>query len=197
MSYDYSQAPPPRDFELIPYGTIATLRLGIQVGGAGEDGLLKRSAKGDCEMLVVELVVIDGPFARRKFWERYILAGTSDGHEKAAAISRGTLRTILESARGIKPDDLSAQARAARTVSLREFDGMCFVGRIGVEKGKLKNDASGESYPDKNILAGIITPDKRDWHAVDQPAPAPNGGGAARPTTAAPATIAKPSWASQ
>jgi hypothetical protein len=199
MPFDYSEAPPPRDIELIPHGTICTVRLTIRTGGAGEDGLLKRSARGDCEMLDVELTVIDGPYAKRKFWERFILAGVSDGHAKAAEISRGVLRTILESARGIKPDDMSPQARAARTVSLRDFDGMCFVAKIGVEKGKAKSDGSGENYADKNTLLAVITPDKRDWHAVDQPLPAPNGGGAAPPNTApaTPATIAKPSWATQ
>jgi hypothetical protein len=199
MAFDYSKAPPPREIELIPHGTTATVRLTIRAGGAGEDGLLKRSAKGDCEMLDLELTVIDGPYAKRKFWERYILAGVTDGHAKAAEISRGVLRTIIESARGIKPDDLSPQARTARTVSLRDFDGMCFIAKIGVEKGKPRNDGSGENYADKNTLLAVITPDKRDWHQIDQPPPAPNGGGAARPsaTPATPATISKPTWATQ
>ena len=47
-----------------------------------------------------------------------ILAGTTDGHAKAAEISRGKLRAILESARGIKSDDVSPQARAGSTVKL-------------------------------------------------------------------------------
>jgi hypothetical protein len=52
MPYDYTDAPPPRDIELIPHGTIATVVLHIRAGNVGEDGKLKRSAKGDCEMLV-------------------------------------------------------------------------------------------------------------------------------------------------
>ena len=106
MVFDYSEAPPPRDFELVPHGTIATVQLTIRAGNAGEGGLLKRSAKGDCEMLDCEFVVLDGPYTKRKFWERMIMAGTTDGHAKAAEVSRGRLRAILESARGIKPDDL-------------------------------------------------------------------------------------------
>jgi hypothetical protein len=43
MPYDYSTAPPPRDFELVPAGTLASVLMRILPGGAGEDGLLKRS----------------------------------------------------------------------------------------------------------------------------------------------------------
>jgi hypothetical protein len=203
MPYDYTEAPPPRDVELIPHGTIATVAVRIRAGNAGEDGLLKRSAKGDCEMLDLEFVVVDGEFKRRKFWEYLILDGTTDGHAKAAGFSRGTLRTIIESARGIKPDDVSPQARAARTVGLKDFDGLTFIAKIGVEKGKPKNDGSGENYPDKNILAAVITPDKREWHPIEQ-APPWNSGGDRSSSGAASASgspgpgpaITRPAWAS-
>jgi hypothetical protein len=199
MPYDYSSAPPPRDFELIPAGTVATLQMRIRPGGAGEDNLLKRSKDGACEMLDSEFVLVDGPYARRKFWVNFILEGTGPKHDQAADISRGTLRTILESARNIRPDDLSADARARRTAGLKDFDNIIFIAKIGIEKGKPKHDGSGENWPDKNVLAGIITPDKKDWHPVEQPPPF-NGGGAGAaaspPPTAAPAPgIAKPSWA--
>src|SRR5262249_51485550 len=130
MAFDYSEAPPPRDYETILHGTVATVELRIRPGNAGEGGLLKRSRDGGCEMLDLELVVVDGLYTKRKFWERMILVGTTDGHGKAAEMSRGRLRAILESARGIKPDDMSPAARSARTVELKEFDGVRFVARI-------------------------------------------------------------------
>src|SRR5262245_42424240 len=197
--YDYTNAPPPREMELIPNNTIASIGMHIRAGNAGEDGMLKRSAKGDCEMLDVEFTLLDGPYAKRKFWENYVLDGTTDGHMKAAEISRSTLRAIIDSGRGLRPDDASPQARAARTVSLKDFEGMIFIAKIGVEKGKPKNDGSGENWPDKNILAGVITPDKKDWHPVEQPPPfnGGNSGGAApiAPSGSAP-PIARPGWAS-
>src|SRR5262249_32711754 len=171
MPYDYSDAPPARGFDLIPHGTTATIAMHPRPGGVGEDGMLKRSKDGGCEMLDVEYVVVDGTHARRKFWGNMVLVGTTDGHAEAAKISRGVLRTIIESARGIKPDDMSPQARAARTVSLKDFDNLVFLGKIGIEKGGPKNDGSGESWPDKNILAAVITPDKKEWHAVEQAPP--------------------------
>jgi len=197
MPYDYTDAPPPQ-FEPIPQGTTATVVMHIRAGNAGEDGMLKRSKDGGCEMLDVEFVVADGPYKSRKFWEYLILAGTTDGHAKSAEINRSTLKAVLDSALGLKPDDASPHARAARTVSLKQFDGMTFIAKIGIEKGGAKNDGSGENWPDKNILAGVITPDREGWHPVEQPPPF-NGGGASSSTPApdpAPDPIARPGWAS-
>jgi hypothetical protein len=197
MPYDYTDAPPPQS-ELIPQGTIATVVLHIRAGSVGEDGMLKRSKDGGCEMLDCEFVVADGQHKGRKFWERWIVEGTTSGHAKSIEINRSTLKAILDSALGLKPDDISPQARAARTVSLKQFEGMTFIARIGVEQGSLKNDGSGEKWPDKNILAGVITPDKKDWHPVEQPPPFNGGGGApaaAPPSSSAP-PVARPGWAS-
>lgn len=193
--FDYNEAPQQREIDLIPHNTTATLQLTIRPGGAGEDGLLRRSQDGLCEMLDCEFTIVDGPFVKRKLWERFVLAGTTDGHAKAVEISRGKLRAILELAHGIKPDDVSPQARAARTVKLAEFDGMRFIGKIGIEKGKDKGNGAG-SYPDRNVLLAVITPGRKDWRAVEQeprPPRSPISGGAA---AAAPAAINKPEWAS-
>jgi hypothetical protein len=194
--YDYTDAPPPRDPELIPHGTIATLVLHVRPGGVGEDGMLKRTRAGDAEMLDCELVVADGPHAKRRFWERWILNGTTAGQAQAAEIARSVLRAILDSALGLKPGDVSPQARAARTVSLGQFEGMTFMGKIGVEKGRPKNDGTGENWPDKNILAAVITPDKKEWHPSEQPPPFDGGGVASSstPPQSAP-PIQRPGWA--
>jgi len=79
---------------------------------------------------------------------------------------------------------------------------MTFPGKVGVEKGGPKKDKTtgeftGENWPDKNVLAAVITPDKKDWKPVEQPPPC-NGGGSG--TQAAPAEtaspIVRPGWAS-
>jgi len=202
MPYDYSDAPPPRDFDLIPSNTIATCCLHIQGGGVGEDGMLKRSKDGRCEMLSLEFVVVDGEFAKRKFWENWIVEGVD--HTKAIEISHSRIKAVLDSALGLDPNDVSPRARAARTRSYKEFEGLTFIGKIGIEKGTPKNDGSGESWPDKNILAAIITPDRREWHPVVQPPPFNGGGpatsGSAAPSGSAPPTstppITRPGWAS-
>ena len=193
MPYDYTDAPPPRDItELIPRDIIATFVFHIRSGGVGEDGMLTRTQKGDAEMLVCEFTIADGTHRGRKIFDHLLLEGTTSGHAQAIEISRSKLRAILDSALGFKPDDVSPQARAARTVSLKQFEGMTFIGKIGIEKGKPKNDGTGENWPDKNILAGVITPDKRDWHPLEQSPPF-NGGGAPAETAS---PIARPGWAS-
>jgi hypothetical protein len=201
MPYDYSDAPPPRDLELIPANTIATLSLHIQGGGAGEDGMLKRSKDGRCEMLALEFVLLDTEFAKRKLWENWIVEGAD--HAKAIEISYSRIKAVLDSALGLDPKDISPQARAARTRSYKELEGLTFIGKIGIEKGVPKSDGSGD-WPDKNILAGIITPGRREWHPVVQPPPFDGGGQAtsssATSSGSAPATptppIARPGWVS-
>jgi hypothetical protein len=205
MPYNYNDAPPPRERELIPAGTTVMCALHIRPGGAGEDNMLKVSKDGACEMLDLEFTVVNGEFAKRKVWAYWILSGTTTGHEDAAKTSRGMLRQILESALGIRPDDNSPSARAQREArTLQVFEGMTFMAKIGIEKGKLKNDGTGETWPDKNIIAAIITPDRREWQPVEQPPPFDGGGstaGAATPsggstqsTPPAP-PVNKPSWA--
>src|SRR5262249_19705855 len=152
----------------------ATLRIKIRAGGVGEDGMLTRASTG-AEMLDVEFTVVDGEFKQRRFWMNLVLQGHTDGHAKAAEISRGVLRTIIESALGIKPDDMSPQAREDRILGIKAFDGMTFIGKIGIEKGGAKPDGSG-NYSDKNFLSTVITPDRKEWHAVVQPPPCNDGG---------------------
>ena len=198
MPYDYSNAPAPRgDFEPIPAGTIAIVSLHIRAGNAGEDGLLTRSQDGGCEMLTVELTVVDGTYKGRKIWERWILVGTTPGHAQAADISRGTLKAILDATRGLKPDDMSDAARAARTVELKDFESATFLAKIGIEKGGPIKDKPGEFWPDKNTLAMVITNDKKEWRPIDQPPPfegststSSNSGGAASSLP-----VERPSWA--
>src|SRR5215472_6215332 len=188
MPFDYTDAPPP-SFELIPDGTVATVSIHVRAGGVGEDGMCKRSANGDCEMLDLEFTVLDGAYKGRKFWHNLLLAGTTDGQKKMAAGNLGILKAILDSALGLKPKDESAEARAARTVSLKWFDGKNFIAKIGIEKGGPKKDGSG-NYPDKNVLASVITPDKAEWHPVEQPPPFDGGGSG--PTGSTPSTPAAP-----
>jgi hypothetical protein len=193
--FDYTDAPPP-SFDLIPDGTAATVSIHIRAGNAGEDGLLKRSANGECEMLDLEFIVLDTQYKGRRFWDNLILAGKTDGQKKMALDSLGVLKAILDSAFNLKPKDVSAEARARRTVGLKQFEGMCFIAKIGVEKGTAKTDGSGGFWPDKNRLAGVITPDKKDWHPVEQPPPFDGGGSVASAPTSTPAApVKRPDWA--
>ena len=194
MPYDYSDSKPPRDLEVIPAGEVVTVSLHLRHGGAGEDGVLKRSRDGGCEMLDIEFTILDGKFKGRKFWQLMVVDGSTPGHAQAADITRSTLKAILDSAKGLMPDDISAEARAARTVNFKDFEGMCFMVKLGIEKGGPIKDKPGQNYPDKNVIGSVITKDRKEWKPVEQ-APPFNGGGAVAPTTSNTTPVERPKWA--
>ena len=188
--------------ELIPNGTICKLVMSIRPGGAGPEGWLTQSQNSeDVLYLSAEFTVLEGPFARRKLWQNFTMQGgklNEKGESTAANISRSNLRAILESARNIQPTDMGEKAIAARRISgFGDFDSMVFLAKIGIEKGK-------DGYADKNTIAGIITPDKKEYQANMQqgqawqaPATAQPVAGARQPDPAAQkqSKPAIPAWA--
>lgn len=195
MVYDFNGAETQREAGLIADGTIAVVHLTVRPGSAGEGGWLKRSKGGDSQALDCEFTVVDGPFAKRKFWSLFTVEGTTEGHAKAGEISASRLRGILESAKGIRPDDESDAAKNGRRVnSWGDFDGLRFVAKIGIETAK-----PGTTFKDKNTLDAAITPDRKAWVKVEQvakPAGAFQPIGVAAAAVAAQATpSSKPAWA--
>jgi hypothetical protein len=180
----------------------------IRPGNAGPDGLYKRTAKGDGEMLDCEFVVVEGDYAKKRFWDNFLLVGTTAGQQEMILTNRGRLKKILESARGIKKGDTSEQELAKYKAEDKDFDGLVFIAKIGLRKGEEKKDSSGnptgEKWSDKNYLAGAIGLESKDWHPIEQPPPFNGGGAAATPSTATPAQptpgstpITPPKWAQQ
>ena len=153
MAFDYNDAPEQRGFELIPDGTIATVQLTIRPGGAGEGGLLKRSKDGDCEMLDLRVHRVDGPYAKRKFWEHMIVSGTTDGHAKAAEISAAASCAPSSKAPAGSSPTTRARRRARRApLSLPTSTACASSPRSASRRAARKNDGSGENYPDRNVL---------------------------------------------
>jgi hypothetical protein len=191
-NFDFNNAGEQRSFDVIPANTVCTLQMAIRPGGVGEDRWLKRSADGASEALDCEFIVTDGPHAKRKLWQLFTLRGTSSGHADAGEISNATLRAILESARGIRPDDKSETAKLARTVSgWADFDQLRFVARIGVRPPK-------DNYPAKNTIVEVITPERQAWKQPAQiDAAAKTNSNTTASTTTPPANaIGRPQWAS-
>lgn len=198
MPMDFNTAEEQRSGGLIPDDTICTAHLTIRPGNAGEGGWLKRSKAGDSAALDCEFTVVDGPHAKRKFWTLMTVEGTTEGHQKAAEISASRIRAILESVHGVRPDDESDAAKAKRKInSWGDLNGLRFTVKVGIEKGK-------DGYKDKNILAEVITPDRKAWAKVEQvvqPQTAqPQGtfqpvGQVAATVAAKAAPAGKPSWA--
>jgi len=181
--FDYTNAPS----SLIPDDTIVTVSMHILAGNVGDDGMRTRSKDGACEMFHCEFTVVEGPYKDRKWWQYMIVVGTTDGQKQAADRTLRTLKAILDSALNLQPKDESDAARAARTVSDKWFDGKSFIAKIGHEEGD-------GNFPEKNILASVITPDKKDYHPIEQPPPFNGGGNSAPPTSSAP-PVERPGWA--
>lgn len=204
--FDFNGADAPRPVgELIPNGTKAMVVMALRPGGQGQGGWLKASRDGACLMLDAEFTIDGGPHNRRKFWGMYVVevdANATDGQKQAVDISRGHLRAILESARNIMPGDTSEQAMNARRIGgYGDLDGLRFPVVIAVEKGKSKNDGTGDKYDDKNVLGRAITPDDKDY-LNPGPQQQRQGGQAATVATTAStqpsggaSTVQKPAWA--
>jgi hypothetical protein len=193
---DFNTASPQRSFDVIPPNTIATLQIRVRPGNVGNAGWLRRSKDGLSEALDLELTVVQGEFAKRKVWTLLTLQGTTDGHAEAARISQSKIRAILESARGVRPDDTSeAAVQARRIADYGELNNLRFIARIGVEPAR-------SGFKAKNTVEEVITPDRTDWHHVEQvvahqaakdsDTPASE---AAKPAST-PAKIGRPRWAS-
>ena len=202
---DFNNAEPQRGFgDLIPDNTIALVVAKLRPGGAGPGGWLKASATG-CDMMDLEFVVDGGEFDRRKFWGLFVTSGCTEGHEKAANITRSRLRAMLESAHGINAGDNSQAALAKRQVSgWGAFDGLKFCAKIGIEQGGLKDKSAGpasERYTDKNVLKAALTPDDTGYinpgpqaaNAAGNASAGPASGPA--PAAATGTASAKPNWA--
>lgn len=188
MTIDLNEASEQREFDLIPPDTIVTLAIKVRGGGAGQDGTLKRSKDGRSEGLDLEFTVCDGKFVKRKLWTLLTLQGESEGHAEAGRIATSLLRAIIESARGVRPDDQSEAAKQQRRVnSYLELDGMRFIGRVGLVPAK-------NGYAAKNKLASVITPDMKAWHDPGQgAAPAP-AAMPSQPPSCGGGVIPRPQW---
>lgn len=178
---------------LIPDGTVVPVHATLRPGGAGDGGWLKRNRDGTCMMMDFEFTIVEGQYARRKFWTLLTVEGETEGQQKAADISRSRLRAMLESARSIDPNDETEKALNGRRVgSLGDFDGLRFWAVVALEKGK-------DGYKDKNVLKAVVTPDKKDWKQLEQSnragAPAVPNSTTTAPSAAKAPSAGRPSWA--
>ena len=176
---DFNTAPAQRNIDPIPHGTLVPLHVTVRPGGSGDGGWLKPSKDGRSQALDLEFTVTDGEFANRKFWVLMTLAGDTDGHQAAARISGSKIRAMIESARGVRPDDMSEKAAEARRVkSYGDLDGLRFIGKIGLDKSR-------DGYEPRNTLIAAITPDQKAWMPVAQ----------VKAMASESASVSKPAWA--
>lgn len=191
MSMDFNNAESNSGFDLIPAGTIVPLIMTIRPGSVGDGGWETASKTSDVTYLNCEFQVTSGAFRNRKFWQNMVVSGgktDENGNSKAANITRSTLRGILESARKIKPEDMSEDAKAKRIVTgYGDFSGVEFVGKVGVEKGS-------DGYEDKNKLVAPVPVTSAQYAGAGSDAKPGAASAGAMASTAKVATGA-PAWA--
>jgi hypothetical protein len=167
MPLDFNNAPP-QFGELIPPQIVKVIGH-IRAGGTtlpGEDpgdaGLFKASKEGDVCMLDWEFTIMFGPNAKSNVWQNMTISGGKtdpDGTSIGGKFSKGTLRAMIESARGIMPDDMSPAAMAGRQPPCYAvLNGIEFVAKIGI-----KPESEDRKYKAASILERVVTPDKPEY----------------------------------
>jgi hypothetical protein len=155
--------------ELIPDGTFAKVKMTIRPGHVNgsvpmDAGLLKASQSSDAKLLDCELTVVAGPYAKRKLWQSFTVAGgklDEKGVSIGWNISKATFRAMVDSALGLNPHDLSDAAKQKRVIQgLKQLDGITFAARIMVEP------SANPQYKDVNKLANVVLPGEPQYAAI-------------------------------
>jgi hypothetical protein len=202
--YDLNDAQPQMGpiGELIHDGTFAKIKLATRPGGVNgavpmDAGLLKASNSSDAKMLDCEFTVIEGPFARRKFWQNFTVAGgkvDEKGQSKGWNISKSAFRAMVDSALGLDPKDMSPAVKQKRLIQgLKQLDGIVFAARIMIEP------ATSPQYSDSNKLANVVLPGEPQYAAIMRGESVPPEPVKAKPRKGSPDTNGSPApaWATQ
>lgn len=169
MTFDMNDAEPQKSGDLIPDGTFAKAAMTIRKGGIDgnseiDRGLLKASTSSDVLMLDCEFTVVEGPHARRKFWQMFtVQGGKLDEHGVSIGwkISKSSFRAMIDSALGLDPEDMSDAAKAKRILhGLADLNGIAFVAKVKIEP------SSDPRYSDQNRLDRVVLPNEKEWRAV-------------------------------
>jgi hypothetical protein len=185
--------------ELIPDGTLAWAILKVRPFNLDQGMCLTPSKSTDGNAyLDIELTVIDGPYSRRKVWDRIMLEATGPKADGVKGRAMAAVRHILEVGREIDgfaatdPKYRLGQVSGAKgDMVLMELDELRCAVKVGVETA-----AQGSGYKDKNKVVAYLSPNPAsDTHkafmklVAGETAPAVTA--AAKPATPA----AGPSWA--
>ena len=198
MTYDMNDAQPQIANDIIPDGTFAKITMILKPGtidGASpaDARLLKpsNSPGSDVQQIDAEFTVAEGLYARRKFWQFFTVIGgkvDEQGVSIGWKITKATLRSMIDSALGLDPQDMSEAAKARRLLEgLSQMSGITFIGKIRIEP------SDNPRYADRNRLDRVVLPNEPEWQKVmngEHVPPAPS----ARPRAAAKPEGDKPAW---
>jgi hypothetical protein len=163
MSIDFNNSENQSNFDLIPNGTLAKVRMSIKPGGYDDQnqgwvgGYATRNEATGSIYLSCEFVILEGEYAKRKVWG--ILGLHSNKGPEWGNMGRSFIKAILNSARGFSENDNSPAAQSARKINgIGDLDGIEFVAKITTKK-----DQNEEL---RNEIRFAITPDNKDYKAI-------------------------------
>jgi hypothetical protein len=165
--------------ELIPDGTLAWAILTVRPYNDRE--ILTPSKSSDGAYLDVELTILEGPYARRKVWDKIGL----EGSDKWVARGMSSVRHILEVGRQMTDFSPSNPGYQCPTGLMELNELQCAV-KIGIEVGQ-------KGYQDKNSIRQYLSPNPTsDTHKTFNKLVAGETSAPVRETK--PAAAAKPAW---
>ena len=157
MSLNLNSAKGQRPQILIPDGTITPVLMRIKKGGHSDigkgwtGGYATRNPKTGVAYLSCEGFITEGDYAQKRI--RFKIGLDSPNSPDYQTMGLNFMRSIVDSAHGLMPDDESAEAVKIRDeCDFSDLDGLEFTARIDVELGV-------PPYRDKNIINVAIAPD--------------------------------------
>jgi hypothetical protein len=116
--FDYSTPPPASALNLIPRKTVALVRMSVNAGGVGEDGMLSHSKSGTCDLLSYSLTILAGQYEKRKVCGQFIAEPEDDKYGDQVWRGRKMRKKILQSAFNLDSNDVSSEAKATLTIGV-------------------------------------------------------------------------------
>lgn len=163
MSIDFNSSENQSNFDLIPNGTLAKVRMSIKPGGYDDQnqgwvgGYATRNENTGSIYLSCEFVILEGEYTKRKVWG--IIGLYSNKGPEWGNMGRSFIKAILNSSSGFSENDNSPAAQSARKINgLGDLDGIEFVAKITTKK-----DQNEEL---RNEIRFAITPDNKDYKSV-------------------------------
>ena len=157
MSLNLNAAKGQRPAILIPDHTITPVLMRIKKGGHDDaekgwtGGYATRNPKTGVVYLNCEGFIAEGDYAQKRI--RFKIGLDSPNSPDYQTMGLNFMRSIVDSAHGLMPEDASPEAVKIRDeCDFPDLDGLEFTARIDVELGV-------PPYRDKNIINVAITPD--------------------------------------
>lgn len=158
---DLNDADEQQDFDLIPPGTIAKVRMTIKQGGYNDPArgwtarYATRSESGAI-YLKCKFTILGGEYNGRHVWS--LIGLDSPKGPEWNRMGRAFMKGIINSAYGLAPDDVSPEAVAKRHISFPLLNGIAFFARIDVEKDKDRGE-------ERNVIKFAVTKGHKGYPA--------------------------------